>query len=455
MKKLVLLPVLVFALNISSCKKDDPQLGDPPTAADAEFTVQVSAENDNIIEFTAANSEVIAKWDLGNEIKAEGPNVVGLYPFAGTYTVTLTIFNSGGSISSSQEITIAKDDPTLLDVPIYNHLTGGASLGVKTWAIDSVTDGHMGVGPNPAGPAGETPEWWAAGGCDKKGVGLYDDRFTFSLIGFKFDMVTNGNIYINAAQEPFYPGAFQNLGDFTAPYDDQLEENWSVKEEEDGLYLTLTGDAFIGFVTGVRTYKVISHSDDKVVLRYLDNQDPGLAWYITLVPENTITATCDDPGGGGGGGGGADTNRYDLPIDFESGNVVFESFGGSSDTVIPNPDSSGINTSSMVLETVHGIETWAGVFVDLKTPLDFSTQTEIALKVWAPMGVTLRIKLEDSNNSNTFVEKDVTVNLAQTWEEVSIDFAGEPSGTYDRVVFFPGWGVASAGTFYLDDITQK
>ena len=159
--------------------------------------------------------------------------------------------------------------------------------------------------------------------------------------------------------------------------------------------------------------------------------------------------------GGAGGGGGSDTNRYDLPIDFESGNVVFEAFGGSTDTVIPNPDSSGINTSSMVLETVHGIETWAGVFVDLKTPLDFSTQTEIAVKVWAPMGVTLRIKLEDSNNSNTFVEKDVTVNLAQTWEEVSIDFAGEPSGTYDRVVFFPGWGVASAGTFYLDDITQK
>ena len=40
-------------------------------------------------------------------------------------------------------------------------------------------------------------------------------------------------------------------------------------------------------------------------------------------------------------------------------------------------------------------------------------------------------------------------------DEVKIDFTGEPSGTYDRLVFFPGWGVASAGTFYLDDIKQQ
>ena len=49
-----ILSSLVF---FSSCRKDpEPTLTEPPTAADAAFSYAPSAANDNIIEFTAANS---------------------------------------------------------------------------------------------------------------------------------------------------------------------------------------------------------------------------------------------------------------------------------------------------------------------------------------------------------------------------------------------------------------
>jgi hypothetical protein len=38
---------------------------------------------------------------------------------------------------------------------------------------------------------------------------------------------------------------------------------------------------------------------------------------------------------------------------------------------------------------------------------------------------------------------------------VSIDFSDAVAGKYNRLVLFPGWGVANAGTFYVDDIKQK
>ena len=49
--------MLVFT---TSCKKEDPQLGQPPTAADAAFTYQASATNDNIIEFIDRTNQLKA-----------------------------------------------------------------------------------------------------------------------------------------------------------------------------------------------------------------------------------------------------------------------------------------------------------------------------------------------------------------------------------------------------------
>jgi len=434
----------VSLLALSGCE-DDPNLGTPPTAADAEFTYAATTDNPNIIEFNAKNKSLIAKWDFGNGTKAEGPTVLGTFPLKGSYTVTLTVFNSGGSASSSQTITIDQDDPTLLNNPLYTLLTGGsAGKGYKTWVIDSTRDGHFGVGPNPSGTAGDYPEWWAAKKNDKSNTGLYNDAFVFRLKGFGFDQLTKGDVYINAKQESNFPGAVQSpKTDFTAPFADQLNQNWTLTLGTDTT-LTVSGKSFIGYNTGVNTYKVVRISENELFLRYTDAANSQLAWYLRLVPDDYPIDN-----------GGNNDPTYTLPIDFESVEPKFTTFGNSTYSIINNPQSNGINTSSKVLETVHGNETWAGVFVEMTNNFNFTSNKTISVKVYAPAVGTMRIKLENRNNTAEFVEKDVDVTVANQWVEVSIDFSDAGSTTFNRLVLFPGWNVSSAGTFYLDDIKQK
>ncbi len=141
-----------------------------------------------------------------------------------------------------------------------------------------------------------------------------------------------------------------------------------------------------------------------------------------------------------------------LPIDFELNPPTFTTFGNSTYSVITNPDATGLNQSATVLQTVHGNETWAGLFVDLTNKLNFSVDTIIRVMVWAPSTGTMRLKLEDKTNGTVFWEADQAVTVASQWTQLIWDLSGV--GTlYDKVVLFPGWGVTS-GTFYLDNIEQ-
>ena len=438
-----LLFTLAMIIAISSCKKEDPVLIDPPTAADAAFTYTPSAANPNIIEFTASNPDLIANWDFGNGTTGEGTNVTATYPNAGTYIVTLTVFNQGGSNFSSQSIVIENDDLTLLDDPIYNALTGGIDgPGSKTWVMDSTVIGHLGVGPDPVSGLGDVPEYYAAGPNAKSGVGLYNDKYVFHLNAFEFDMETNGDVYVHNELAGDFPGSYENLTDYTAPFEDQLDESWTVSIGAD-TSISLSGASFMGLWTGVQEYRILLVNDTALWLQY-KHHSGGLNWYIKLIPEGFEHS-----------GEVVEPSTYSLPLDFEGEVPEFNTFGGSSYAVITNPDPSGINTSANVVETIHGIEVWAGVYVNLTEPLDFSTNTQIALKVWAPVTGPFRIKIEKSIDPGAFVELDVDVPVANQWVEVFVDFTGAAADTYDRLVLFPGWNVADAGTFYFDDIKQQ
>jgi PKD repeat protein len=280
MRKIIYLCSLVALV---SCKKDNPQLGDPPSAADAQFSY-VETANPNVIDFSAVSQDMQCIWDLGNGIKKQGSNVTGEYPYAGTYTVKLTVFNKGGSKSSTQTIVIAQDDLGLLNNPIYNFLTGGVSgPGYKSWYVDSVASQHLGVGPDPISPLGNVPEWWSAGPNEKPGCGLYDDRYVFYLNAFKFDMVNHGDIYIHNTLAATFPGSFQNLYDYTAPYSDQLNESWLLTEGAENT-ITISNNAFIGFYTGVKTYTILEITDTTMYLQYKHHAG-GLTWYLKLKSE--------------------------------------------------------------------------------------------------------------------------------------------------------------------------
>jgi PKD repeat protein len=452
MKKTTLLFLsLALILGISSCKEDEtPTLGEAPTEADAAFTYAPTAANANIIDYTATNAGFTYSWNFDNGTNAATKEATAEYPNKGTYTVTLTVFNSGGSASSSQDIIIADDDASLLNNPLYTLLTGGtAGSGSKTWVMDSTRQAHFGVGD----ANGFWPIHYDAAPGDKANSGLYSDKYVFSLQGFKFDHLTGGSVFVNNDQMAGFPGSYENADDATAPYADQTGENWTLLESATDTTITISGKAFLGFYTGTRTYQILKLTETELFLKYLDTNNPDISWFIRLVP-------VDFPVDGGGGGGGPEnTSTLSLPFDFESGTLdkdQWEAFGGSTIEIIDNSESGGINTSSKVVQTVHGDQKWAGIAVTLKDKLDFTSgKSTLSVKVFAPATGYFRMKIEDFETGKVFIEKDVMVTKANEWEEITIDFGEAATGTYDKIAFFPGWDIANSGTFLVDDISQK
>ena len=153
------------------------------------------------------------------------------------------------------------------------------------------------------------------------------------------------------------------------------------------------------------------------------------------------------------------TNPLLMPIDFEDStlNYSFVDFGNAQSTVISNPDPSGVNTSSTVGQSVkfNGSEVWAGSFLTIDEPVDFSSLNNIAVDVWtSEIGEVVKLKLENSANPDINTEVDMTTTVNQGWETLIYDFsASDLSQEYDRVVIFFDFGNSGDDTsYYFDNI---
>lgn len=149
-----------------------------------------------------------------------------------------------------------------------------------------------------------------------------------------------------------------------------------------------------------------------------------------------------------------------LPMDFESGVTTsdFTDFDGGAATVIANPQSGGINTSGTVAQIIrNGGQIWGGSKISLSAPLDFSSNGIITMKVYthAPVGTTIKLKLEDAGGAST--EVDVVTTDSSEWHTLSWDFTGTPTQFTDLVFMFDFGNVGDGSitsTFLFDDIEQ-
>jgi len=151
-------------------------------------------------------------------------------------------------------------------------------------------------------------------------------------------------------------------------------------------------------------------------------------------------------------------NAQSLPIDFEATITTsdFIDFDGGTATVLPNPQSNGINTSATVAQIVrNGGTIWSGSKIDLTANLDFSTLSTISMKVFttAPVGTIVKFKLEGTGAT----ERDVPTTVSNEWEVLTWDFTGTPSD-FNSVVFMFDFGNVGDGsansTFLFDDVEQ-
>ncbi len=147
-----------------------------------------------------------------------------------------------------------------------------------------------------------------------------------------------------------------------------------------------------------------------------------------------------------------------LPIDFETTITTsdFVDFDGGVAAVIANPQSNGINTSTMVAQIVRdGGAVWAGSKIILAGNVDFSTNSTLSMKVFmtAPIGTTVKFKLE----GGTPVERDAITTTTNEWETLTWDFTGAPTDN-NQVVFMFDFGNTGNGSatsiFLFDDVEQ-
>jgi hypothetical protein len=130
--------------------------------------------------------------------------------------------------------------------------------------------------------------------------------------------------------------------------------------------------------------------------------------------------------------------------------------------VVNNPNATGINTSSKVGKMVKGApEVWAGSFISLANPIDFSTRKFMKVKVHSPrVGAKLLLKVENQTNGGISFEKEVATTVANAWEELTFDFTAiNTANSYQKVVLIFDLGTAGDGsanyTYYFDDISQS
>lgn len=149
-----------------------------------------------------------------------------------------------------------------------------------------------------------------------------------------------------------------------------------------------------------------------------------------------------------------------LPLNLQSTTLNYagaiSNFNGGALTVVNNPVSGGINTSTKVLKMVKNADQpWGGSTLSLSGPIDFSAGKIFRMKVWSPrVGAKVLLKVEGAGGAQ--FEKEVLTTVANTWEDMVFDYSAIPAGNYSTLVFIFDNGTMGDGssnfTFYMDDI---
>lgn len=161
--------------------------------------------------------------------------------------------------------------------------------------------------------------------------------------------------------------------------------------------------------------------------------------------------------------GGSNLNQIDLPITFEDENVDYTltDFGNAS-TVLGEDPINAANTVAITNKSAAA-ETWAGTTMStesgLANPIPFTaTNTVVQVDVYSPaVGIPVLLKVEDKTNVDVFGQVQVNTTVANEWETMTFDFAGEIdiANTYDKMsIFFDFLNAGNDGLYYYwDNVT--
>ncbi|MCC8188231.1 MAG: PKD domain-containing protein [Bacteroides sp.] len=448
-------------------ERDGHSLGRAPQESDLNFTIN-STDNANV--FTLVDTSTypgIAVWDLGNGVTTKGSSVKAEYPFAGEYTIMMTLYTEGGSVAITKEITVAQDDMSLLDTPLYNALTGGAAnLEGKTWVFDQYHDGHFGVGPelDDEGNPATSPGWWPCPANGKDLTSLYKQEFTFIQVGVEFIWTNNDSIYTN---EPGWnalgnPPALENPGgqdDYDVYY--VPKDRYTFILNENDKTLTLSDGAFFGHYAGTSRYEIITLTENELYVRCASTVENENYWYYRFIPKE-LNVKPEVP-----------LRGVALAENFENEtpNINFEGedMGDHFSLYYQNPLPLPINTSSRVCLYDKSEALYMNLsYTASNYKFDLTEINKVRMLVYLPGGNTyttgklqpqVAVKLQNSDQGDNAWETQTEIVKTDLdtdkWVELEFDFSSvSDREDYDKIVIqFGGEGHDGTGIFYLDDFS--
>lgn len=140
-----------------------------------------------------------------------------------------------------------------------------------------------------------------------------------------------------------------------------------------------------------------------------------------------------------------------LPMTFDNDNVNYSAtaFDGAAYEVVENPAPGGSNDiASMVASITNSGAAYEGLFFELQTAIDLTTNNTIRMNFWSDTAVSILLKLEQGT---AFTEVSAN-HTGAGWEELQFTFTANSS--YSKLVVFVDPTGTKAGTFYMDDIVQ-
>jgi hypothetical protein len=249
--------VLMFA----ACEPivDQEYLTNTTDVAGVELVAIQSTPGGNEITLNMVTPGITGYWDY-NLGRAYTNEVSFVYPIPGTATFTFTGTLGAEFFTKTIEVQVDQLDHALEQD--WYDLVGEDTVGGKTWVFDGTGgDGGLWWFMSPPGdPAGAWSVWWNAGGtcCPPSDV---NGRMHFDLDG-----AANYTHYEN-------PSAAAQEGNFVLDVTNQV--------------LKVSGAPMLGYGAGNADgiYKIVTLTEDQMVLYLSSSETYGTGWTFVFVPE--------------------------------------------------------------------------------------------------------------------------------------------------------------------------
>ena len=319
MKKIIINIISILALLLMvNCQEDNPGFGSLDAPTNLDVKVEVVGQNaefpngdgSGLVVFTTTSDNTISyKYLFGDGKSVVQTQGTTIHPYTktgiNTFSVTIIASGKGGiTTNTTVEVTVFSDfndeKSTLL-------LTGGTAVG-KKWYIAAAEAGHIGVGQNNNDAAfNYYANYYQAAPFEKSSSCYYDGIYTFSYVDEQIQYVQNnaGNTFFNKDFKSVAGGA-NGGSDECLPYDTAgiknvslspstsfITQNPNAASQTTGTMMNFSDGGFLAYYVGVTEYEILSITENRMVVRCLQGNDPGLAWYQIFTTSPPIP-----PGGG-------------------------------------------------------------------------------------------------------------------------------------------------------------